>query len=211
MAINLINNDCKIIRAGKGLYKYKDYNLFDLFPLTFKDQQIKLFLSKILESFNADINKIDVEKAGHTTRRKTKKNIKDNKAFIKDKIEYIEIKLIISEEVSSKMYSKLLILKLTPLFNCDFNSYFLLFDGKFNLYKNTIMTLQDVESNHLKEQKIISVSNPELEEPPEIYTMKYAKYSIWLDKIGFILSKLIELNFSSKIYSVYSIIPKFTK
>ena len=208
LAINLINNDCKIIRAGKGLYKYKDYNLFDLFPLTFKDQQIKLFLSKILESFNSDINKIDVEKAGHTTRRKTKKNIKDNKAFIKDKIEYIEIKLIISEEVSSKMYSKLLILKLTPLFNCDFNSYFLLFDGKFNLYKNTIMTLQDVESNHMKEQKIISVSNPELEEPPEIYTMKYAKYSIWLDKIGFILSKLIELNFSSKIYSVYSIIPK---
>ena len=50
--MNLINYDCKIIRAGKDLFKYKDDNLFDLFPLIVRDHQIKSFFSKIKEKYN---------------------------------------------------------------------------------------------------------------------------------------------------------------
>ena len=45
LALNLTNKSCKILRAGKGLYSYINNNLFDLFPLIFKQYQINYFMS----------------------------------------------------------------------------------------------------------------------------------------------------------------------
>ena len=212
LSINLINNDCKIIRAGKGLYKYKDYNLFDIFPLIFRDYQIKYFLSKTLQSFNIDnkgIKKIDTLKIESIIKVENKKFSKPNKKNKNEnKNEFIEIKLIICEDISTKMFFKLLILKLTPLFNYDFNNYYLLLDGSFYLYKNSIMTFQNFENRRNFNQKVISVSKPELERPPEIYSMKFQKYANYLEHNGFLLSKIFEYKFSKKIYSVYSLNPK---
>ena len=220
LAINLINNNCKIIRAGKSLFKYKDNNLFDLFPLILKDYQVKLFLSKILKSFNKGIkefkthineNNNDIKRVYSVKRRDTNKYIKAHEMKTKIMNEFIEIKVIICENFSQKLFFKLLILKLAPLFNCDFNSYYLLFDGTFHLYKNTILTLQNDESKNFSSPKIISVSKLELENPPEIYSMKFQKYILWLEKNGYLLSKIFEINFSNKVYSVYSISPKDNK
>ena len=47
LCVNVTNNDCKIVRAGKGLNSYINTNLFDFFPLIFKNYQIKLFMGRI--------------------------------------------------------------------------------------------------------------------------------------------------------------------
>ena len=220
LAINLTNNNCKIIRAGKSLFQYKDNNLFDLFPLILKDYQVKLFLSKIFRSFNRDNKKYkthsnennnDIRRVYSVKRRDTKRYVKSQEIKTKIKKEFIEIKVIICENFSQKLFSKLLILKLAPLFNCDLNNYYILFDGTFYLYKNSILTLQNDESKNYRTPKIISVSKLELEKPPEIYSMKFEKYIIWLEKNGFLLSKIFETNFSNKVYSVYAISPKDNK
>ena len=58
----------------------------------------------------------------------------------KNKKDFIEIKLILWENIDSKVYFKLLTLKLSPLFN-NTTPYFILFDGFYMIQKNTIITL----------------------------------------------------------------------
>ena len=72
-----------------------------------------------------------------------------------NKTEYFEFKMIISENISSKIFYRLLILKLTPLFNYDYNNCFILLDGSFKLYKNTIMTMQEIKNQGEMGQRII--------------------------------------------------------
>ena len=125
------------------------------------------------------------------------------------KNEFIEFNMIISESISSKMFYKLLILKLTPLFNYDYNSCYILLDGSFRLYKNTVMTLQDAKFNATETpQRIISVSKPELEYPPEIYIMTFQKYIIALEKRNFKLTHILDFILSKKMISIYTIVPK---
>ena len=222
LSVDLSNNICKIVRAGKELSSYKDNNLFDLFPLTFKEYQINLFLKSVKENF--DINndeKTIFNNYNYNKRRSIKIKDEDKKVSNKNladllrtnnnnnrKIEYIEIKVIICEFISSKIFYKYLALKLTPLFNKDYNNFFILFDGTFSFYKNTIITLKDFEENKNPKEKIISVSGPELDNSPEIYSMSFQKFSMYQNKIGFILSKISEFNLSTKYYSIYKIISK---
>ena len=163
LSVNLMNKNCKIIRAGKDLHKYKDNSLFDLFPLIFKDNQTNFFLLQILNGFNSDAHnnqsnsRHEFTKISSITKKGTIK-FKDKKIKIQKPNDYIEIKLIICESFSTKIFYKLLILKLYPLFDYNFNNYFLLFDGTFHLHKNTIMTFQKFESRQNNNPKIVAVS-----------------------------------------------------
>ena len=74
-----------------------------------------------------------------------------------DKNEYMEFNMIISENISSRIFYRLLILRLTPLFNYEYNSLYILLDGSFRLFKNTIMTIQDSKNRSHIGQRIISV------------------------------------------------------
>ena len=221
LSVDLSKNFCKIVRAGKDLSSYKNKNLFDLFPLIFKEYQINLFLKSIKENFNINDEQNIIINYDNSQRRRI--NIKDEnlkfsdknlKTFLRPnnnnnkKIEYIEIKVIICEYISSKIFYKYLALKLTPLFNIDYNNYFILFDGTFTFYKNTIITLMDFEENKNPNERIISVSGPELDNSPEIYTMSFQKFSNFQNKIGYILSKITKFNLSTKYYSIYKIISK---
>ena len=222
LSLDLSNNLCKIVRAGKELSSYKDNNLFDLFPLTFKEYQINLFLKTIKEDFDINNDEKDIfNNYNNNKRRSFKIKEEDKKVSNKNvldflrtnnnnsrKIEYIEIKVIICEYISSKIFYKYLNLKLTPLFNKDYNNFFILFDGTFFFYKNTIITLKDFEENKRPKEKIISVSGLELDNFPEIYSMPFQKFSIYQNKMGFILSKISTFNLSTKYYSIYKIIPK---
>jgi hypothetical protein len=125
-----------------------------------------------------------------------------------NKSEYIEFKMIISENISSKIFYRLLILRLTPLFNFDYDINYIILDGSFKVYKNTILTLQDIKNQGELSQKIISVSKPELEFPPEIYTMPFQKYILSIEKKNFKLCKILDFSLSNKLISIYSIIPK---
>ena len=126
----------------------------------------------------------------------------------KNRIEHIEINLIICENISSKIYYRLLTLKLSPLFNDDYNNYFILFDGIFSLHKNTIISLKDLEEGNSAKEKVLAVSEPELEKTPDLYSMQFNKYIAYQNNKGLNVSLISKFNLSTKLYSIYAIIPR---
>ena len=60
----------------------------------------------------------------------------------------------------------------------------------------------------MKKAKILAVSDPELEELQEIYSMTFQKYATWQKNRGFIVSILTSFQLSNKLYSVYSVLAK---
>ena len=209
LSVDLIYKKCKIIRAGKSLCSHINDNLFDLFPLIFKEYQINLFMSNIL-NFE---NKKNKEKSSSIYNSKTinkefslkssKKDIRANLKIAnnkKNQKQFLEIKLIICEKVSSKIYYKLLSLKLTPLLNND-NNYFIIFDGCYSIYKHTLITLQDLEKNIHSKEKLFAVSEPDLEKINEIQYLSFNKRNINIH--NYILSKITTFNISLKFYNIY--------
>ena len=215
LSFEIDNNTCKIIRAGKGLYSDLNTNLFDLFPLVFKEYQIELFMNKILKFENMP-NKVKTKDIrGNNMVAKMKfpkmntKNAKGNMRTINNRTEFVEIKLIIGENILSKMYYKLLTLKLTPLFNNN-NINFILLDGLFFFQKNLIITHQDFDENKNAKEEILGVSDPILEKEAEknLMSMSFKKYVNWKNNKGYILSKILSFNKSLKYYNVYHITKK---
>ena len=215
LSFEIENKTCKIIRAGKGLYSDLNSNLFDLFPLVFKEYQIDLFMDRILK-FENEPNKIKT-KGIIGSNKSTKKNVprmntksaKNNIKAANNKTEFVEIKLIISENIFTKMYYKLLTLKLTPLFNSD-NNHFILLDGLYFFQKNIMITHQDFDENPNAKEEILGVSDPKLEKESEknSMTMTFKKYVNWQNNQGNILSKILSFNKSLKYYYIYHITKK---
>jgi len=219
LALNLTKKNCKILRAGKGLYRYINNNLFDLFPLIFKQYQINLFMSCILENFESDEKKwknINIFNRNTTFNKNDKKkrqrssikimnylkSMENNNYNNTNKKEFIEIKVILSENIESKMYYKLLSLKLVLLFNSD-NNYFILFDGVYYIHKHTLITLQDLEENSNSIEKLIAISEPELEKNNNLYSISFKKYVQLKNIQGFNISKIFSINISMKYYNIY--------
>ena len=209
LSVDLIYQKCKIIRAGKSLCSHINDNLFDLFPLIFKQYQINMFMSNILnfesktnkEKNSSIISSKNINK--DFSRKMSKKDIRANLKIAnnkKNQKQFSEIKLIICEKVSSKIYYKLLSLKLTPLLNNN-NNYFIIFDGCYSIYKHTLITLQDFEKNINSKEKLFAVSEPDLEKNNEIQYLAFNKNSICLH--NFILSKITTFNISHKYYNIY--------
>ena len=207
LSVDIINKSCKIIRAGKGLFSYINNNLFDLFPLIFKQFQINHFMSVIFENFdvktdenlvkNKQEKKNETILNGKTFKRKAKALNNNNK-----KKNFIEIKLIICENILSKIYFKFLTLKLMPLFSTDFH-HFIIFDGFFDIKKYTFITLQDFEEYLSPKEKIIGVSEPNMEENNETYSMPINQYISMQNSEGFEVTKISTFNISIKSYNIY--------
>ena len=212
LGIDLINKKCKIIRAGKGLSSYVNNNLFDLFPLIFKQFQINNFMSIILDNFENNINFND-NNCIFLNRKKalksTTKNLRGGLKAINNKSQKdnVEIRVIISEIISSKIYYKLLTLKLAPLFNNN-NNHFIIFDGLFSIQKDTIISFQDFEKSKKVNEILLSASDPELQENIEGSSMPFKKYTSMQNKLGYILSKISSFNISSKTYNIYTLSKK---
>ena len=212
LGIDLINKKCKIIRAGKGLSSYVNINLFDLFPLIFKQFQINNFISIILYNFENNINFNDhnsiflnKKKALKSTTKNLRGGLKAiNNKFKKDNV---EIRVIISEIISSKTYYKLLTLTLAPLFNNN-NNHFIIFDGIFSIQKDTIISFQDFEKSKKANEILLSSSDPELQKNIEGSFIPFKKYISMQNKFGYILSKISSFNISSKTYNIYTLSKK---
>ena len=207
LSFNLNNNDCKIIRAGKDLYSYVNYNLFDIFPLAFKEYQKNHFLSTIFNSFDISLNK-DIKKYISLNVKKKTLSKSENIRIVKQKIKkdnkskYVEIKLILCKNILSKIYYQLLTLKITPLFN-NSNSYYILFDGFYYIDKYSIITNIDLKNNQDLEEKICGVSDSELEGNLDIYSFTLKKYIRWQNNLGYIMKKILTFNISNKLYNIY--------
>jgi len=214
LSVEIINKTCKIIRAGKGLYSDLNNNLFDLFPLVFKEYQIDLFMDRILNFENLPNKAKTKEFRGRMLTKKNppRMNTKNAKNTIRtgnNKLEFIEIKLILSENIFSKMYYKLLTLKLTPLFKND-NNHFILLDGLYFFQKNIMITHQDFDENSNAKEEILGVSGPKLEKDSEknSNSISFKKYINWQNNKGYMLSKIFSFNKLLKYYHIYHITKK---
>ena len=127
----------------------------------------------------------------------------------KKKREYSEIKLILCQKISSKIYYKLLTLNITPLFNKD-TKYFILFDGLYFIHKFSVITI-NYENNKNSEEKIFAVSDPYLEKIKNIYSIysiPLDNYIKWQNNLGYILSKELSFKISFKTFNIYNLLPK---
>ena len=213
LSVDLNNNNCKIIRAGKDLLKYVNTNLFELFPLIFKQYQIDIFLSSILNNYDNIIIKKNLNiknvKKKKSIKNKIGKNIEIKTLKNKNKKEYIDINLIFCQNISSKMYYRLLNLKITPLLTND-NYNFILFDGLYYIYEYTVITTIDyVEKKNI--EIIFSVSKPDLENNMKLYYMSLKQYNKFQNNKGYTMSKIFSINIFLKIYNIYILIPKDEK
>ena len=215
LSMNLTNNNCTIIRAGKDLSIYKNLNLFELFPLVFKEFQINFFLYSVLNNFNMKEKKESIASNNNKENKSLNKggtinnSVKTIKPIShhKNKTERVEINIIICQDISSKIYYKLVTLRLIPLFNNDYNNYFLILDGYYSLHNNTLITIQDFEDNNPKE-KLIAVSEPEMENMSDIYFMPFQKYIKWQNNNGYNLLNVSKFHLSTKLYNIYQIVPR---
>ena len=224
LSFNLNNQNCKIIRAGKDLYSYVNNNLFDIFPLIFKEYQIDNFISTILNNFNETLNKennnnnncfdiinVNTKKRKNYHKHSTKhlkitlvQNI-NNSNSNKYKREFIEIMLILSQNISSKQYFKLFTFKISPLFNYE-NSFFIIFDGIYYQHKDTIITT-------IKDSKeiIFAVSDPKLEINLKSTYFYFEKYILWQNNHGYLMSKQLSYKISLQLFNINILITKDQK
>ena len=234
LALTLNKKECKIIRAGKGLSTFLNENLFDLFPIEFKQYQIDLFTQSILNNFNVNISDKEKDKdkeklkelnsnLGNSSFTQIKKKttginnriinnsssklINLNMHKNKNKKEFIKIEIIICQNIFSKIYYQLVTLKLTPLFNTD-NNFFILLDGVNYIHKHTIITMIDREQNHFAEENIFSVSEPKLELETDVFPISLKNYKKWLYDQGFTTTKIFSFNIYSKMYYIYMVLSR---
>ena len=125
----------------------------------------------------------------------------------KTKKDYIKIELIICQNILSKIYYQLVTLRLTPLFNSDYN-YFILLDGVNLIHKHTVITMIDQEQNHFTEENVFSISEPRLELHTEIQPIPLRKYKKWLYDQDLTLSTVFCFNIYSKVYYIYMVLSK---
>lgn len=210
LALCLANKNCQIIRAGSELYPNLNKNLFDLFPLIFKQYQINLFLKNILNDTtinkNNDINNlIDLNNSSFQNykRRKNSKYRKSGIDIIDNTFDknLIEIKLILSENISTKMYYKLLTLQLRVLFNNE-NNFYIFFDGFYNIDKNILISLTDLEDDINPKEQLIFISNQLEKDKAKVL---FKNYLTKKNNFGFNITKIATFNLSIKLYKIYNI------
>ena len=203
LELNLINNNCIIIRAGIGLSSYINQNLYDLFPNTFKQYQINLFLNSIFKGFNNEQKDFIINN--------NNKNNKNKETKIKNKNGFIELKLILNEifSFSYKSYYKVLNLKITPFFNNDIN-HIIIFNGTYYFNNNIIISKINLSNKYECNEMIFGFSNPNLECELEsnssnsININNYTSSQLELNK-DFKLVKIFSYKISIKLYNIYKI------
>ena len=195
LKVDLLGYNCTIIRAGKGLYNYINQNLYDLFPNVFRQHQINIFLNSIFTGFNKELTNFDENE------NKKKNNVKK----IINKKEFIDINIIIYENDSTKIFFKLLALRITPFFSNENHNY-ILFNGTYAFNKNTIISEIDLSHKAEIDEKILGVSGSNLEyekETSSAITLK--KYIAWQSHQGYKLSKLFSYRISINLYNIYQL------
>jgi len=188
--------NCKIIRAGKDLISYINFNLYDLFPPFLKQYQKNLFINLIFTGFNKQLESGYTKQSLYAKKRK--------------KIEFIEFQFIFSEKNDkstndiNKNYFKLINLKFTCLFNNDYKHYILL-NGNYSLNKNIVISIIDL--NHVEEieERVIGVSNQKIENIINRNALSFKDINSKRSSYGIKLKKLFSYQISFILYNIYNI------
>ena len=211
LALHLRNKNCQIIRAGKELYSNLNKNLFDLFPLIFKQYQINLFMKNISDEnenrkIETDNDIIILSNNLKSNRRKnTKRTIYENELIEKGKYkDYFEIKLILSENFSSRINYKLLTLNLKVLFNDD-NNLYIFFVGFYKINRNILISAINLDENINGKEKLLFIYNKEMKSNKNLNLVSFKRYIVQQEDLGFIISKIITINILDTLYNIYNI------
>ena len=211
LAFYLGNKNCQIIRAGKELHSNLNKNLFDLFPLIFKQYQINLFIKSMSdENKNKDYEENnDIIILSNNSKTKKKKSINktiyENDLIGKGKYkDYFKIKLLLSENISSRMNYKLLTLNLKVLFN-DHNNLYIFFDGFYKINRNILISKIDLEENINAKEKILFISNREMKNNQNFNLISFKRYIYEQEDLGYTISKIISIKVSETLYNIYNI------
>ena len=201
LKFDLLTYTFHIIRIGKELSSYLNYNLYDLFPPVLKQHQIDLFINLIFNGFDDKHENINDESD------MSDKNIFSKQKKIKN--EFIESKLIILEKIYNKTFYKLLNLKLCILFN-NKNENFILFNGTYFLSENTIVSVIDLNHEKEIEEKVLGYSNLYVEQNLRKNFFSITDYNFKHINKGHKLVKLFSYNILVKIYNIYNLETKNT-
>ena len=192
LEVNLLDYNCIIIRAGKGLSSHINQRFYDLFPNVFMKYQIELFLKSIFNGFKDNKEKYkENENKNNKNKSERKKNI-------------IELNLIINDKMINKIYLKLLTLKLTPFFNNN-NNHFIIFNGTYTLNKNIIISVIDLTHKNEHDEIIFGVSNQNLENNIESIIISLKQYISWQSFLGNKLTKIMSFKYYMKLYNIYKL------
>ena len=199
LKFNLSDFHFKIIRVGKELCNYLNYDFYELFPIIFRNHQKKIMINLIFNGFNDKFEK--------TEENNIEENIFQKKRKFKN--EFIQAKLIIVDNISNKSFYKLLNLKFACLF-CNQNNNFILFNGIYSINKDTIVTEIDLNYKREVEEEIVGFSN--------LWVEKFMKKNFFILKhhnskninLGHKLIKLFSYKISTKVYNIYNVQTKTT-
>ena len=132
LEIDILCFKVKIIRAGGHINNYINNYLFDLFPIIFKNSQIKQMKDLLLSSNNNIYNE---QNEGKKQKSNKTKKWKENK---KQKIKY---NFIIEEKEDNEIYYRLLKLKLSFIYLTNISTTIYL-NGIYSIDKDIIVTEQ---------------------------------------------------------------------
>ena len=201
LKFDLLTYNIQIIRAGKELSSYLNYNLYDLFPNIFKKYQKNLFIDLIFNGFSDKNDNVD-------EKDNKKKNIFNKKKKNKND-DYIEQKLIIYETISNKIFYKLLNLKFKVLFNNEINN-FIIFNGTYTFNKNTIVSVIDLNHKKEKEEKVLGYSNLWVEKNLKNNLFSLSRYNTKRINSGHKLIKIFSYKILVNLYNIYNVETKNT-
>jgi hypothetical protein len=138
-------------------------------------------------------------------KRSIKNSIYEKELIGKGKYkDYFNIKLILSENISSSMNYKLLSLNLKVLFNDD-NNLYIFFDGFYKINKNILISSIDLEENINAKEKLLFISNKDMKINKNLNLVSFKRYIIQQEDLGFVISKILTINISGTLYTIYNI------
>ena len=183
LKFNLKTIECKIIYAAKELFEFTNNNFYDLFPNQLKEILIQNFCESILNFKENELAKVSY------------KNTKQNKK------RYIELTLLIKNNIDNVNYYRTLNLRLTILFN-DFMKENILLNGSFYINENILVT---INTNCTKE-KIFGYGCKDIMETVFKSKLNFTKFK----ESPFMKKKIIQNSYSfsvnNNIFNIYNII-----
>ena len=143
--LDLLSFENKIIYINGDLAKYKGKEICQLFPNTFKMQQLNMMKNKIMNSkFLSLINKDKDYFQNNNNMGKGKKNEE----------QFVNLQLLIFDEIDHKKYYVMLTLELNLIYPLNISKKILL-TGFYSLEKNIIITL-DKSTNESKKEIVLN-------------------------------------------------------
>ena len=185
LSMNLLSRNCKIIYAGRSLYEKINTSFYNLFAEKLKINSIVSFNEKLLSVKDELTN--------------NNKNSNQKNKY------YLEENLLIKEKINDVVFYKVLLIKVNPLFNSNFDKNILL-SGTYSINENVIITNSNLElKNEEQIEKICGYGNKNIMSSciKSKFLLSNLKNSEFMKNK--ILNLIFEISSNQNLYRIYSL------